>query len=159
MSVTVLLTKSVSYLGKEKCMEILKDVHDTLFQNLNPNILSMDSVRSIIFLLLGFGISVFCIRTLKNAVQWWIGLILFIEIMHVIAFQTPVGEYAPIIQVIFKYDTLSMIAQLCVGTKVCDGILYVRAFLEAVIGTAVTCIWNWFWLLIDYLKHFTPFMS
>ena len=56
-------------------MEILKDIHDSLLGDLNPNILSSDSARSLLFLIFGFGVAVFLMRTLKRAVCWWIGLI------------------------------------------------------------------------------------
>lgn len=132
-------------------IEVLRDLHDTLLQELNPEILSNDSVRSILFLLLGFGVMVFCIRTLKRAVQWWLGLILFIEVMYFIAFGTSVGNVLPFLKTVFKYDVFQMLAQLCVGTKVCDVVLYIRAFLQSVIVICVTVIWQflcglWNWV-------------
>lgn len=138
-------------------MEILKDIHDSLLGDLNPNILSSDSARSLLFLIFGFGVAVFLMRTLKRAVCWWIGLILFMEIMHFAALQTVLGVKFPILVSIFRYDVLSMLAQLCVGTKLCDILLYIRAFLEATIGTAIMYIYYFMMWFIDYLKEYTPF--
>lgn len=139
-------------------MDVLQSLHDSLLGELNPEIWSSDSARSLLFLIFGFGVSVFLIKKLKNAVCWWLGLIAFMEIMHFIALQTAVGTQFPILQEIFKYDVLSMIAQLFVGTKVCDVLLYIRAFLEATIGTAVTLIWQGVCWLFDYIKTYTPFL-
>lgn len=140
-------------------MELLQETYQKLFESLNPNILSLDSVRSVIFLLLLFGGTVWMIKISKRAVSWWIGLILFLEIMHFIAIGTPIGEHVQLLKALFKQDVLSMLAQLCVGTKACTVLLYIRAFLESVITMAVTCIWHAFWLLIRYLKTYTPFLS
>lgn len=132
-------------------IEVFQNLHDTFLQELNPEIFSTDSFRSLAFLILGFGVMFFCMRTFKRAIQWWIGLILFVEMMYFIAFGTQVGVNFPFLQNIFKYDVFQMMAQLCVGTKVCDVILYIRAFLQGTITVCVTVIWNfvkwlWYWI-------------
>ena len=59
----------------------------------------------------------------------------------------------PICQTLFKYDVFSMFAQLCVGTKLCDIILYIRALLEGTIGSAVMIIWNFVVYFWDFMKE------
>lgn len=140
-------------------MDVVIDLHDKLLKNLNPEILSDDSLRAVLFLILGFGVSVFLIRACKKVVCWWVGLIVFIEIMHFIAFRTPLGADYSILQTLFKYDVLSMLAQCFVGTPICHVLLYIRAFLEGAITIAVICIYQFFVWLIDYLKNYTPFFS
>lgn len=82
-------------------------------------------------------------------------MIVFVEIMYFISFGTAVGDMLPFLKTIFKYDVFQMIAQLCVGTKVCDVILYIRAFLQSVITVCVTAICGgvkWLW---DWIMHYT----
>ena len=97
--------------------EMLTELHDAALSQLNPSVLSSDSFRAMIYLLFGIGISVFFIKKLRGIVSWWIGLTLFVEIMHFITYQTPLGTMFPICQTLFKYDVFSMFAQLCVGAR------------------------------------------
>lgn len=140
-------------------MDALQSLHDALLSELNPEIWSTDTAKSILFLIFGFGMTVFVFKTLKKAICWWIGLIFFMEIMHFVAFQTVFGMQFPLLQEVFKYDVLSMLAQVCVGTKLCSILLYARAFLEATIGAAVTAIYNFGVGLIEYMKAYTPFFN
>lgn len=133
--------------------EMLTELHDAALSQLNPSVLSSDSFRAMIYLLLGIGISVFFIKKLRGIVSWWIGLTLFVEIMHFITYQTPLGTMFPICQTLFKYDVFSMFAQLCVGTKLCDIILYIRALLEGTIGSAVMIIWNFVVYFWNFMKE------
>lgn len=140
-------------------MGYLQEIQDVLLKNINPDIFSTDYAKSVLFFLFGIGIAVFVFRTLKKAICWWLGLIFFMEIMHFIAFQTIFGTQYPILQELFKYDVLSMLAQIFVGTKLCEWILYARAFLEATVGTAVMMLYHFLLWLIDYIKVYTPFLK
>lgn len=102
----------------------------TYFTNqLNPKILSPDSIQGLITLLLILYIISRFVHRLTDAIRWSISLILFMQIGHIVS-EAGLKNIFPFAGQIFKYDVLESIAQLCVGTKLCEWILYLHCFLS-----------------------------
>ena len=132
-------------------VENVNDVFENLKQSLNDSAFSIDSIYGILFLILAIFVTVKICKSLRQSVMWWIGLILFLEIMHVLAFETVLGSWVPVIQVIFKYDVLTMFAQWCVGTKVSEFLLLLQAYISTIIGGTFATIFHWFELLFSFM--------
>lgn len=121
------------------------DYDITYFTNqLNPKILSPDSIQGLITLLLIIYIVSRFVNKLFDAFRWSLGLILLMQIGHIIS-EAGLKNMVPFMGQLFKYDVLQSIAQLCVGTKLCEWILYLHWFLSATYTKAfavVMMLWN-----------------
>ena len=110
---------------------------------LNPSALSFDSLEGVI-IIVAIAFIVWCIaRKFIKFVWWSIGLIFFIQIMYVIG-KSPVNDIIPIGSV-FKYDIFTAIAQLFVGTKFSDGLLWFGNWLSNLMynaGAKFVELWN-----------------
>lgn len=121
-------------------MEAVNEIKDALEATLNSQSLSGDSIYGIVI------IAVICllvykgIKSVTNSLGSIIGFILLLEVGHVCAFSTTLGAQAPILQAIFKYDVLTALAQLCVGTPVSQFLLYVQAWMNAVMQRVVDVV-------------------
>lgn len=108
----------------------ITDIKDQLINILNPNAWDLDSTEGIITLVL----TVFLIYTIKEKawkfVTWCVGGLLLVQIFYLLG-TTPIDNYIPF-SAIFKYDILTSLAQLCVGTKLSDGLLWIAAWLRYV---------------------------
>lgn len=132
-------------------VENVSDVFNGLKDSLNASAFSVDSVYGVIVLLLAVFLSIKICKSLRKSIMWWIGLVLFLEIMHVLAFSTVLGTWIPATQVIFKYDVLTMFAQWCVGTKVSEFLLLLQAYISTIVGGAFATIFHWFELLFGFM--------
>ena len=116
------------------------EVKQGLESTLNDTIFSIDSIYGIVIILF----IVWCVwRMLRHAAGSpfrIIGFLLLLQIGHVVAFNVNVGNATHVLQTIFKYDVLTALAQLCVGTRVADVLLYVQAWLNAVVGGAISIV-------------------
>ena len=123
------------------------DYDITHFTNqLNPKILSPDSIQGLITLLLILYIVSRFVNKLGDAFRWSLSLILFMQIGHIIS-NAGLKNILPFAGQLFKYDVLESIAQLCVGTKLCEWILYLHWFLDATYSKAwdvIMIFWNMF---------------
>lgn len=121
------------------------DVKDKIESTLNSSALSWDSVYGIIIILI-LGIAIYrgVRRTLSSPIRV-LGLIFLLEVGHILAFSTSLGTDVPVLRVIFKYDVLTAIAQLFVGTKIGDGLLWVQAWINAVVMRV--------WGVVGYIGH------
>lgn len=127
-------------------------VKESLEATLNSNVISTDSLYGIIILLVVIYIIVRLIRKTLSSPGWLIGFIFLVEIGHILAYSTDLGTWIPVLQSIFKYDVLTALAQLCVGTKVSDVLLSIQAWLTAVIGGS-------FRMAFAYIKDFFDFLN
>lgn len=121
----------------------IKDVFKVLNESLSDTIFSLNSVYGIAFIILSIILIIWIKRIIKKSLVWWVNYVLFLQIMHVLAFSTKLGTWLPITQVIFKYDVLTMLAQLCVGTKFSEFLVWLQAFLNTVIGGTFITIFCW----------------
>jgi hypothetical protein len=117
----------------------IADIQEQLKNLLNPNTWSLDSTEGIITLVL----TVFLIYAIKEKaskfIMWCIGGLLLIQIFYLLSL-TNLNNYIPF-GTIFKYDMFASLAQLCVGTKLSDGLLWCDAWLRHIlelVGTYVT---------------------
>lgn len=110
----------------------VSDVKNSIESSLNQSPFTPDSIYGIVILII-LGIAIYrgVKKTLSSPIRV-IGLIFLLEIGHILAFSTSLGTSWPFMKVIFKYDVLTAVAQLFVGTKVADGLLWVQAWLNAV---------------------------
>jgi len=116
--------------------ELITEIKDKLDSTLNAHSISPDSIEGIVIMFaIGFIIWGIYRRALKF-VKWSLSVILICEIMYWLG-RTSFNDIVPVANV-FKHDILTSIAQCFVGTKVCDGILWVDAFIRSVIIS----LWN-----------------
>lgn len=105
-------------------------IKDELSSLLNTSALSTDSIEGwlVIFLIafLIYNLSKKAIRF----VGWSITCIFFIQICHWLSL-TGFNDVIPL-STIFKYDILTSIAQCFVGSRLCDILLYLNAFIRMV---------------------------
>ncbi len=116
--------------------EMYEGQMQALGDSLNQTIFSTDSIYGILFILFIIVSVVMLSKSLWKLIGTWVGVILLLEIMHLLAFQTELGVMFPQLTVIFKYQVIVMLAQLCVGTPVSEWLLMVQAFLDSTIGVA-----------------------
>lgn len=117
----------------------------SLQQELNPSVFSWDSLPGVIVLLIIVGMVVLLGRKVGRMLWYGFVLVVLIEIMHIFAFSTIGTTYLPFLQEIFKYHILQSLAQLCVGTHLATGLLFIQEFLNSVVGLAfeaLLLIWN-----------------
>lgn len=118
-------------------MDQVQSVKETLEQTLNPSVLSTDSLHGLLIIVVISLLVWYGIKHTTRSIVSILSFILLIEIGHVVAYSTSVGESAPILKEIFKYDVFTALAQLCVGTKVASVLLYMQAWLNTVMQTVV----------------------
>lgn len=121
-------------------MEVVSELKDALEATLNSEILSPDSIYGLVIIAVIAFLVVRGIKKVTNSIGSIIGFVLLLEIGHVCAFNTTLGAQAPILQTIFKYDVFTALAQLCVGTPVASFLLYIQAWLNAVMQRVVESV-------------------
>lgn len=85
----------------------------------------------------------FLFRMFKHTTSSVAGLISFIflaEVGHIVAFQSDLGIQYPVLQQIFKYDILTALAQLCVGTKAADVLLWIQAYITSLVDVVISTV-------------------
>ena len=131
----------------------VEQVKSTLESTLNPEILTMDSIYGILIVI---GIVWLIIRGFKKVTSSFgsiIGFILFLYFAYILAFNTDMGIWFPTLKTIFKYDVLTALAQLCVGTPVANVLLYIQAWLNTVMLTVMDRIIHWIIPFFHELMH------
>ena len=128
-------------------------VFEGLQSSLADTPFSLSSLPGILLLLCLIGIVVLCVKKVGRMIAAGFGLLVLLEILHIIAYRTPIGSDVPILQTIFPYEPFTALAQLCVGTPVSDVFLWIQAFLNTVIGGAFTTVWHWLILVVDYFRN------
>lgn len=121
-------------------MQNIVEVHSRLMDSLNDSILSVNSIYGLLILLFLLGLFVVFMKKIRNFVTYGIALLLLLQILHVVAYQTPFGEWLPVLRSLFKYEPLVAIAQLFVGTPICKGILWVHSFLYVMVDAAFSML-------------------
>ena len=114
-------------------MAEVENLANTLKSTLNPSAWTTDSLYGIIILVLIVWFVIRLIRGVTRSIGSILGLIFILEVGHILAFNSTVGMEYPVLKEIFKYDVLTAIAQLFVGTKVCDFLLSAQAWLIQVV--------------------------
>lgn len=115
----------------------VESVKQMLESTLNSSAFSTDSLYGLLIILVVAYLVVRGIRKVTSSIGSILGFILFLEIAHILAFNSSLGQWAPITQEIFKYDVFTALAQLCVGTPIADALLYLQAWLNTVMATVV----------------------
>lgn len=117
----------------------VESVKQALEGTLNSSVLSTDSLYGILIIIV---VAYLVIRGIRKvtSIGSVIGFILFLEIAHILAFNTSLGEVAPVAKEIFKYDVFTALAQLFVGTPIADALLYTQAWLNTVMMTVVAWV-------------------
>jgi uncharacterized protein YhhL (DUF1145 family) len=121
-------------------MSEVENLANTLKTTLNSSALTTDSLYGIIILVLIVWIVIKFAKNVTRSIGSIIGLILVLEVGHILAFQSTVGNDYPILKEIFKYDVLTAIAQLFVGTKFGDFLLSAQAWLIQVMNKVASFI-------------------
>lgn len=123
-------------------MNEVEKLKETLQNTLNSSAWSSDSLYGIIILVLIGWLVIKFARNVTRSIGSIIGLIIFLEVGHMLAFNSSIGTDYPILKEIFKYDVLTAIAQLFVGTKVGDFLLSAQAWLAQVVDRVAGFIGN-----------------
>jgi uncharacterized ion transporter superfamily protein YfcC len=80
-----------------------------------------------------------------NFAIWCLNAILLCQILYWLSF-TGLNDIIPIGR-IFKYDLITAIAQCFVGTKICNVLLYINAFLRLICSSVWGTLSSWFSIL------------
>lgn len=108
--------------------EGIRQIKDGLAAMLNPSIFSWDSAEGVIVTVIAIVIIYKITKNMADFVGWLIGALFLIQLCHVLGF-TVLNDYFPF-RDLFRYDVLTAIAQLFVGTPIADGILWVSGFVN-----------------------------
>lgn len=114
----------------------IKDLKDRLLESLNPSIFSLNSIPGIIILILIIMLIYSFYRHATKAIGWFGGILIVYEAFYCLSL-TGLNDFIPL-SYVFKHDILVSISQLFVGTPICDGLLYIAAF----IGALMAKIWS-----------------
>lgn len=114
---------------------------------------SLSSLPGILLLCCLIGIVVIFTRKVSHIIVTGFGLLLLLEILHIITYKTSIGETFPFLYRMFFYEPFTALAQLCVGTPLSDGLLWFQAFLNTVIGGAFETVWYWICLVYQYFQN------
>lgn len=128
------------------------DVKAALEATLSSEVLTPDSLYGLVIIAVIAWLVVRGVKHVTNSLGSIIGFILFLEIGHVCAFNTTIGASAPVLQTIFKYDVLTALAQLCVGTPVATFLLYVQAWMNAIMQRVVDVAGQAIQLAMRYIE-------
>ena len=133
--------------------DILVALKDEFANTLNSSAFTSDSIEGWIIIL----VTLFLIYELSHkAVKftgWLIGLIFFFQIGHWLSF-TGLNDIIPL-DVVFKYDVLTAVAQCFVGTRICDWLLYANSFIHIVCNG----LWEKFVEVRPRLDAFGPLIN
>ena len=110
-------------------MELVSDIADKLSKTLDDTVTSVNSIEGVIVLLLIAFIIYSVVEKSFQFLKFSVGVLLIIEIGYVLSI-TGFNELLPFNRV-FKYDVLTSLAQLCVGTKVSSVLLTIDAWFIA----------------------------
>lgn len=105
---------------------------------LNSSAFTTDSIEGwlviLLLLFMGWNIS----RKALKFVAWSVSFIFLVQVFYWLSF-TGLNDIIPLSEV-FKYDVLTSIAQCFVGSRLCDGILWVNAFIQTICTQAYNLI-------------------
>lgn len=110
-------------------MELVSDITDKLSKTLDDTVTSVNSIEGVIVLLLIAFIIYSVVEKSFQFLKFSVGVLLIIEIGYVLSI-TGFNGLLPFNRV-FKYDVLTSLAQLCVGTKVSNVLLTIDAWFIA----------------------------
>lgn len=110
-------------------MELVSDIADKLSKTLDDTVTSVNSIEGVIVLLLIAFIIYSVVEKSFQFLKFSVGVLLIIEIGYVLSI-TGFNGLLPFNRV-FKYDVLTSLAQLCVGTKVSNVLLTIDAWFIA----------------------------
>ena len=130
----------------------IQSMKDALEGTLNSTALSTDSIYGILIIIVIAYLIIRGIRHVTSSIGSIVGFVLFLEICHILAFNTSVGTWFPAAQDIFKYDVFTALAQLCVGTPVADFLLWTQAWLNTVCLTVVKYVMYFMQQWTNYAK-------
>lgn len=112
--------------------ETIVSIKDRLMESLNPSAFSLNSIPGIICVILIITLIYGLYKKATKAVSWFLSILLVYEAFYCLSL-TGFNDLVPLSKV-FKYDVLTAIAQLFVGTPICTGLLYVVAFISALMS-------------------------
>lgn len=133
-------------------MDLVGDMKTALEATLSSDVMTPDSIYGLIIVAVIAWLVVRGVKHVTNSIGSIVGFILFLEIGHVCAFNTTLGAQAPVLQTIFKYDVLTALAQLCVGTPVSQFLLYVQAWMNSVMQRVVETVAEVMKLAMGYIE-------
>lgn len=109
----------------------IADIQEQLKNILNPSAWHLDSTEGIITLALTLFLIYAIAQKATKFIMWCISGLLLLQICYTLGC-TGLNNYIPFATV-FKYDYFSSLAQLCVGTKLSNGLLWCDAWLQHVL--------------------------
>lgn len=152
---SVFLEQTVNPEGLAKIKDFFSSIDITDARDMmNPSVWSSQSIEGIIVMVLIIFVIYKLFHRAYRFVWWCVGLIIFIQCMYILGI-SPVNNYIPL-HSIFPYDILSSIAQLFVGTKAGDILLWVNELLNKSVGVAGMAFLNFGKAIIRILSSSNP---
>lgn len=110
--------------------EIFVTIKDELINMLNPSAFTIDSLEGILIIALIIYMIYHMSRKTKNIVKACLGILLALQIGWWLSC-TSLNNLINL-RSIFKYDVLTSIAQVFVGTKICDILIGLNALIKTI---------------------------
>ena len=131
--------------------ELIDQIKDGLFNAMNSHAISPDSIEgiAIIFALAFIAWGIY--KKASEYIKWSLAVILFCQVMYWLG-QTSMNNLIPLSSV-FKYDILQAIAQCFVGTKFCDVVLWIDAFIRSVSIVVWDAVTPFLGIIGDFFKR------
>lgn len=143
-------------------MESLLNSKEQLLNTLTDSPFTWNSVYGVLVILFLVGLVFMAVKKVGHAVLWGFSVMLFVQIMHIIAFSPEVTavvpEVIPILQTIFKYEPITALAQLCVGTKLSEWLVMLQVFLNRTIGEAVEVVLIYGTMVVQHIIKTLSFL-
>jgi hypothetical protein len=111
-------------------LDMMMEIKNDLMGLLNTSAFTSDSIEGVVVLLLSLLLVYSLIIKVGPFTDWLIGFIFMIQIGYWLSF-TGLNRMIPL-NMIFKYDVLTAVAQCFVGTGFCDMLLYINAFIRMI---------------------------
>jgi hypothetical protein len=108
--------------------DVVTAIKEELSLLLNPSAFTTDSLEGWLVLLICLVIVYKVTKNAMDFVGWLVGLLFIIQLCYWLGC-TGFDEYIHF-SAFFKYDILQAVAQIFVGTKICDVLLYIDSFIR-----------------------------
>lgn len=117
-------------------------VKDALEQTLAKSPFTINSLYGFIILAVIIFLIVKFFSDIGRCVRFVVSFIVLWELSHVLVTETQLGSWVPFLGNLFKFDILTAFAQMCVGTPLSTGLLWLQAYLNTVVGGAFSTIFH-----------------
>lgn len=115
-------------------------IHEQLTKMLSDSPFTVNSLYGLLILAIIVCLVIKLFHNIGKCIRFVLSFLILWELMHVIVTRTELGAWIPFLGNLFKFDVLTAFAQMCVGTPVATGLLWLQTYLNTVVGGAFSTI-------------------